>query len=69
MPYTLMKNVEFFTAALSRKYVFALQLGPDGMYSRVGTGIVEMFSDDLVRLKNFDGTATLYSRNDTKFQH
>lgn len=69
MPYTLLKNAEFFTAALTRKYVAALQIGPDGMYSRVGSGLVEMFSDEMVRLKQFDGTFTLYSRKDTKFQY
>ncbi|MFD1773041.1 hypothetical protein [Paenibacillus rhizophilus] len=69
MPYTIMKNAEFFTAALARKYVFALQIGSDGMYSRVGSGLVEMFSDEYVRLKNFDGSIVLYSRSNTKFQH
>ncbi|AHV98301.1 MULTISPECIES: hypothetical protein [Paenibacillus] len=69
MPYTIMKNAEFFTAALSQKYVFALKIGPDGMYSRVGAGLVQMFSDEYVRLKNFDGSVVLYSRSDTKFQH
>lgn len=55
MPQTLIKNADFFVAALSQTFVSALQLDPDGMYSQVGFGIVEKFSEEYVRLK--DSTA------------
>ncbi|WP_249899826.1 hypothetical protein [Paenibacillus sp. PK3_47] len=64
-----MKNIDFFVAALSQTFVSALQLDPDGMYSQVGSGIVEKFSEDYVRIKRFDGTVSHYSRSVTKFQH
>ena len=69
MPQTLVKNVDFLVAAMSRTFVSALQLDPDGMYARVGFGLVEKYSDDYVRLKRFDGTVSHYDRNITKFQH
>lgn len=69
MPKTLIENVDFFVAALSQTFVSALQLDPDGMYSQVGIGIVEKFSEEYVRLKRFDGTASHYARDITKFQH
>lgn len=69
MPQTLVKNVDFFVAALSQTFVSALQLDPDGMYSQVGTGVIEKFSEEYVRLKRFDGTFSHYARNITKFQH
>lgn len=69
MPQTLVKNIDFFVAALSQTYVSALQLDPDGMYSQVGIGIVEKFSDDYVRLKRYDGSVSHYDRELTKFQH
>ncbi|SET60152.1 hypothetical protein [Paenibacillus sp. NFR01] len=68
MPQTLVKDVEFFVAALSRTFVSALQRDPDGMYSRVGFGVIEKFSEDVVRLKKFDGTVSHYARDITKFQ-
>lgn len=69
MPQTLVKNADFWVAALSQTYVSALQLEPDGMYSQVGFGIVEKFTDEYVRLKRFDGSFSHYDRNITKFQH
>ncbi|OKP99118.1 hypothetical protein [Paenibacillus sp. P46E] len=69
MPQTLVKNVDFFVAALSQTFVSALQLDPDGMYSQVGIGIVEKFAEDYVRLKRFDGSISHYDREITKFQH
>lgn len=55
MPQTLVQNADFWVAALSQTFVSALQLDPDGMYSQVGVGIVEKFSEEYVRLK--DSTA------------
>ncbi|GGF92200.1 hypothetical protein GCM10010912_41440 [Paenibacillus albidus] len=68
MPHTLVKNVDFFVAALSQTYVSALQLDPEGMYAEVGTGLVQQFSDEYVRLKRFDGSYSHYARDITKFQ-
>lgn len=69
MPQTLVKNVDFLVAAMSRTFVSALQLDPDGMYTQVGIGLVEKYSDEYVRLKRFDGTVSHYDREFTKFQH
>ncbi|ASA23221.1 hypothetical protein [Paenibacillus donghaensis] len=69
MPQTLVKNVDFLVAAMSRTFVSALQLDPDGMYAQVGVGLVEKYSDEYVRLKRFDGTVSHYDREITKFQH
>lgn len=69
MPYPLTHDAEFFVAALTRKFVSALQLEPDGMYSQVGVGLIEQYSEDYVRLKNFDGTVSLFARDITKFQY
>ncbi|AIQ42655.1 hypothetical protein R50912_23325 [Paenibacillus sp. FSL R5-0912] len=69
MPQTLVQNADFWVAALSQTFVSALQLDPDGMYSQVGVGIVEKFSEEYVRLKRFDGTVSHYARDITKFQH
>ena len=68
MPHTLVKNIDFFVAALSQTYISALQLTPDGMYSEVSKGIVEEFSDQVVRLRRFDGSVSYYDRDTTKFQ-
>ncbi|CAM4243816.1 MULTISPECIES: hypothetical protein [Paenibacillus] len=69
MPKPLVKNIDFFVAAMSQTFVSALQLDPDGMYSQVGYGIIEKFSEDYVRVKRFDGTVSHYDRGITKFQH
>lgn len=69
LPQTLVKNIDFFVAALSQTFISALQLDPDGMYSQVGSGVVEKFSDEYVRLKRFDGSTSHYARDITKFQH
>jgi hypothetical protein len=68
MPHTLVKNIDFFVAALSQTYVSAMQLDPDGMYSRVGFGVIEKFSEGYVRLVGFDGAISHYDRETTKFQ-
>jgi len=67
MPNTLVKNIDFFIAALSQTYITALQLDPDGNYSEVATGIVEQFSDEQIRLRRQDGSISLYARDNTKF--
>lgn len=69
MPQTLVKNIDFFVAALSQTLVSALQLDPDGMYSQIGCGIVEKFSEEYVCIKRFDGSVSHYARDITKFQH
>ncbi|QSF43699.1 hypothetical protein [Paenibacillus tianjinensis] len=69
MPKTLVKNIDFFVAAMSQTFVSALQLDPDGMYSQVGCGIIEKFSEEYVRVKRFDGSVSHYDREITKFQH
>lgn len=69
MPKTLVKNIDFFVAAMSQTFVSALQLDPDGMYSQVGYGIIEKFSEEYVRVKRFDGSVSHYDRDMTKFQH
>lgn len=68
MPHTLVKNIDFFVAALSQTYISALQLDPDGMYSEVSRGLVEKFTDEYVRLKRYDGSFSYYDRDITMFQ-
>lgn len=68
MPQTLVKNIDFYKFALSQTYISALQLDPDGMYSEVASGIVELFSDEQVRLRRYDGSVSHYARDNTKFQ-
>ncbi|MBR2563851.1 MAG: hypothetical protein IKE29_04435 [Paenibacillus sp.] len=67
-PRTLQKNIEFFTAALSQCVVIAWQEDPAGVYCEVGRGIVEQISDDLVRIRNENGTKSHYARETTMFQ-
>ncbi|WP_379131754.1 hypothetical protein [Paenibacillus sp. sgz500958] len=68
MPHPLLKNADFLTAALSQSFVSALQLEADGMYSQVGVGRVEQYSEEYVRLKSYDGSVSHFPREGTKFQ-
>ncbi|CAM2825176.1 hypothetical protein PASE110613_02725 [Paenibacillus sediminis] len=68
MNHTLVKNIDFFVAALSQSVVSAWQEDPAGVYCEIGSGYVEMFSDNYVRIRNQDGTKSHYARDITMFQ-
>ncbi|MCC3378603.1 hypothetical protein ACFQ5D_21200 [Paenibacillus farraposensis] len=67
-PRILQKNIEFFTAALSQHLVSVWQEDPTGVYCEIGCGYIELFSSEVIRVRNQDGTPSHYDRNITMFQ-
>jgi hypothetical protein len=67
-PRILQKNIDFFIAALSQTPVTVWQEDPTGVYCEIGSGLIEMFSDTTVRVRNADGSKSHFDRDITMFQ-